>query len=124
MQTFRTFRFHTEEGHRLAIFGKLLPGFKIEIVIFKCAISDTFSKEVARAAHGVYETRGRKGCEAIGFHPYVDTINIKIGQTVRQAFDEFCQENFVNPYVYSEVTVLLPTKRLKEFQDLMIKNNF
>lgn len=118
----RTFKFHDNEGRRLALFGEV-QGDHLEIFILACSEKDQFNKEVARSIYATYKTRGIKGCATLGYHPEIELINIAGKQDqARNIFSDYCWENYHNPYAHTILQLEVPNCRLVEVLDLLKEN--
>lgn len=85
------FQKYNERGDRMAIFGTV-AGDIINLVIFRCSVTDQFSKKRARKVFEEYR-KGNTKVDDIQYHPSTRMISVEEGRP-KSSFQKFCHVNY------------------------------
>jgi hypothetical protein len=85
------FQKYNSRGDRMAIFGTV-AGEIINIVIFRCAVQDQFSKKRARQVFEEYR-KGNTLVDEIQYHPSTSLVSIEENRP-KSTFQKFCHVNY------------------------------
>lgn len=89
-QPFRTYKFYTKKGERLAIFAIPNKTQLEAIYVLRCSIKDQFSKQVAKEAFNKYLQNNKQNTKDFHFHK-VDLYNI---EATYSNFLNICKQYF------------------------------
>lgn len=89
MEFYSNLKRYNENGQRVAVFGRVLSGARLEISIYKCSKKDQFCKKFAREEYLAYLA----GVEGVT-HPERQIIVIEDQNKPKWSFLNWCRKNF------------------------------